>query len=263
MAREKKQEAPAPGAPMWMTTFSDMMTLVLCFFVLLYSMSSIDQAKWQSVVQAFSGNAGLFDYFNSVIAGQASSGEASEGEAEEEFDAAGQWEIIGQQVTSEMQELEKELGLSDIYVEVSATEIVINLEGDLLFDSGKDVLKPEAQELLLQVMNKAVLPFTASYKEIRIEGHTDRVPINTAQFRSNQYLSAARAISAANFIMANYPEVPEEMIGYIGYGETRPIVISDQPNQPKNRRVVLVLIKDPRIEADIRREQDTAPSPSP
>lgn len=262
MARKKNPEPPAPGSPMWMTTFSDMMTLVLCFFVLLYSMSSLDEAKWRSIVQAFSGNAGIFDYYDSVIAMQTNPDDTN-GEAEEEFDAAGQWEIIGQQVTSEMKDLEKELGLSEISVEVSSTEIVINLQGDVLFDSGKDVLRPDAQELLLQVMDRAVMPFTASYREIRIEGHTDRVPINTAQFKSNQYLSAARAISAANFIMAHYPEIPEEMIGYIGYGETRPIVISDEPNQPKNRRVVLVLIKDPAIEAQIRSEQEAEVQPSP
>ena len=240
-----------------MVTFSDMMTLVLCFFVLLYSMSSLDQAKWRSIVQAFSKNMGIFDYYDSVVNMQDSPSSGTDAESEyeeEEFNAAGQWEIIGQKVSSEMQELEESLGLNDINVEVSSNEIVISLGGDLLFDSGRDILRRDAQELLLQVMNRGVLPFTASYKEIRVEGHTDRVPIHTFQFRNNQYLSAARAISAANFIMEHYPEIPERMIGFIGYGETRPVVISDQPNQPRNRRVVLVLIKDPAIEAQLRRD---------
>lgn len=234
-----------------MTTFSDMMTLLLCFFVLLYSMSSVDTEKWRNLVEAFTGNPSIFDQLTDDGDGNDYPNPNDTDVDEESITQASEWAVIGEKVRSGIGKIADQLGLGDIDVEVTETEIIINLPGDILFDTGRAVLKEEAKQVILQVMDIAVVAHMQSLKEIRFEGHTDKRPISTIQFPSNKELSAGRAISAANYVESNYPQIPQRQIGYIGYAETRPVDTADTPEAyAKNRRVAIVMIRDLQVSLD-------------
>lgn len=246
----KKTEKPA-GAPAWMSTFSDMMTLLLCFFVLLYSMSTLDTQKWRSLVEAFSRNPSIFESIDGAGDDAAGAVSGQQDADEETIEAASEWAVLGEKVRSGIADVAESLGLDDIPVEVTASEIVINLPGDILFDTAQDVLKQDARSLITMVMDAAVEPNIGRLKEIRFEGHTDVRPIGTFRFPSNKELSAARAIAAANFVEEHYPGIPRDKIGYIGYAATRPVDPAGTPEAyAKNRRVAIVMIRDLEDELD-------------
>ena len=174
MAKKKQEEAPK-GSPAWMATFSDLMNLLLCFFVLLFSMSSIDAAKFEKVVESFNqtfsvlnGGASaigdgllisngvsqlneLDDYINST-------GKMDEGQIVDEDVAAVQEKLEeakmeeSEQLAEQIQEAvdEKDMG-SEIDIEFNSQYVLLTMKGALLFDSGSVLLKEEAKPVLDQV----------------------------------------------------------------------------------------------------------------
>ena len=210
MSRKKKEEEQAPGSPAWMATFSDLMNLLLCFFVLLFSMSEIDVDKWQQVAMSFSENFSIFsggasaigdgflisngvsqlneldDYINSTGKTAESEEFVNELEEFEEKQLA-----AAEQLAEEIEEAVEESQFADeIDVDFTAQYVSLTLNGALLFDSGSAELKEEAKPLMDKI---GQLLARYAQSTIEIEGHTDNVPIHNARFADNNELSSFRA----------------------------------------------------------------------
>ena len=256
---KRKEEAPPPGAPAWTATFGDLMNLLLCFFVLLFSMSTVDAQKFELIASSFSQSFSIFtagataigdgfllsngvsqlneldDYTNSM-------GKASE----EEFENKQTLEAITEALDAEKLKKSEELAekieeamieqniAKDVEMEVTSQYVQLSLKGALLFDSGSNQLKQEA----LPIMSKLGL-ILERYAEsvIEIEGHTDNVPINSARYANNNELSSARALSVFDYF-AGETNLNPAMIKHSGRGEYVPIADNSTPEgRAKNRRV--------------------------
>lgn len=254
MSRKKKEEEQAPGSPAWMATFSDLMNLLLCFFVLLFSMSEIDVDKWQQVAMSFSENFSIFsggasaigdgflisngvsqlneldDYINST--GKTAESEEFVNELEE-FEE--QQLAAAEQLAEEIEEAVDESQFADeIDVDFTAQYVSLTLNGALLFDSGSDELKEEAKPLMDKV-GQLLMRYAQS--TIEIEGHTDNVPIHNARFADNNELSSFRALSVFNYFMETTFLDPAT-IKHSGRGEYLPVADNATPEgRAQNRRV--------------------------
>lgn len=258
MARKKKTEGQAPGSPAWMATFSDLMNLLLCFFVLLFSMSTVDAQKFEEVAASFSQTFSVFS------AGSLSIGDGllisngvsqlneldeyinSTGRAEEESesedplaDAMAMVEAEKMEESEELAEMVEEAiaeaGMEElIEMDYTSQYVQLTLNGSLLFQSGSAELNEEATEVLLQV---GIILERYSESIIEIEGHTDSVPINSAMYPSNNELSNARALSVFYFLMEN-TNLDPAMVKHSGRGEYCPIADnSTAEGRALNRRV--------------------------
>jgi chemotaxis protein MotB len=258
MAKMKKKDGGGGGSPAWMSTFSDLMNLLLCFFVLLFAMSTPDQEKFQQLSAALASSFSMFSAGSSsigegVLIGSGASqlnelaqyynnmGMNSEGEitTDEIKDAREQVEELAQAESDMIAEnIEQKLaaqGLSEeVEVESTSSYVVLNLNSGILFDSGKADLKPEALTLISKVAD-----IIREYDDntIAIEGHTDNVPISSSQFPDNVMLSMYRAHSVYSYLVKNEGFNDTSMIS-IGRGESVPVASnSTAEGRAQNRRV--------------------------
>ena len=260
-----KQEDPPKGSPAWMSTFSDLMNLLLCFFVLLFSMSTVDTEKFEMVVQSLqstfsilpSGGSTIGDgelissgvsmlekfdiYFNSSSALPKGDEEPDDSvtnpdttvtteEAQETLENAGLTE--SEQMAEQVSRLLQSYGLENqVDVEFNEYYTLINLNGALLFNSGEATIREE----VLPVMEKiAVILNNYTNNLIEIEGHTDNVPPAAGeQYSDNDILSMYRALN-----VANYTTLDPAHIKSSGRGSYVPIADnSTAEGRAKNRRV--------------------------
>lgn len=273
MARKKKEEAPAPGSPAWMATFGDLMNLLLCFFVLLFSMSSVDAAKFEALAASFSQTFSIFtagstaigdgvlisngvsqlnelsEYFNTT--GQtADSDENTDQMDKDNTDADKQWsdaasaqEYLYDQGLKESEELAekieeaiKENNMADVVdVHFTAQYVELTLKGSLLFESGSAMLK---EDILPTIDKIGLILQKYAVGTVEIEGHTDNVPISGGgKYASNDELSSARALSVFNYLIDTTSLNPAS-IKHAGRGEYVPIADNSTPEgRAKNRRV--------------------------
>jgi chemotaxis protein MotB len=138
------------------------------------------------------------------------------------------------------QKLGSEINDKQIKLQMMEKGLVITVVGDLVFDSGKAKIRPEAYSLLTKVSE--VLKDNMAQFNIGIEGHTDNVPIKQSGWKSNWELSTARALSVLHYLADEQGIVPERLSA-IGYGEYRPLVSNDtKDGRKQNRRVEIVIL---------------------
>lgn len=257
MAKKKQEEAPK-GSPAWMATFSDLMNLLLCFFVLLFSMSSIDAAKFEQVVASFNETFSVFSggataigdgilisngvsQLNELDEYINSTGKMNDGQTVDEDVAAVKEKMEeaqleeSEKLAEQIQEAvdEKEMG-SEIDIEFTSQYVQLTLKGALLFDSGSTLLKEEAKPVLDQV--GLVLERYAG-GTIEIEGHTDNVPMSGAKYSNNDELSSGRALSVFDYLLS-VTNLDPANIKHAGRGEYVPIADNSTPEgRTRNRRV--------------------------
>ncbi len=271
---KRRQEDPPAGSPAWMATFSDLMNLLLCFFVLLFSMSTVEEEKWDQLVASMSSAFSIFDGGSTAI-GEGilisngvsqlneldkyinSTGNTAEDvqDSDEfnEFDPSGsemseeerfeqmieEIEAQNLHVNEELAELIEEAvaesGMTQqIDVDFTNQYVLLSLKGALLFDSGKADLTDASLPVLDRV--GTILEKYAG-GTIEIEGHTDSVPINSAKFANNNELSSARALSVFDYLIENTSLDPAD-VKHSGRGEYVPIADNSTPEgRAKNRRV--------------------------
>ena len=269
---KRKEDAPPAGAPAWMATFSDLMNLLLCFFVMLFAMSSIEEAKLQEFVASMNNTFSIFDgaasaigdgilisngvsqlneldqYINST--GKVADSE-TDGENMEEFEKSPEAleEMLQEQKLQEneerMEEIEEALRENEIADEVeisfTAQYVKLTMNGGLLFDSGSAQLKEEAQQIIDKV---GMILERYGEGTIEIEGHTDNVPINSAQYPSNEELSSARALSVF-YYLCDHSFLEPVRIKHAGMGERVPIAENSTPEGRSRNRRVEILIYNP------------------
>ena len=262
MSKKKTEEAPAPGAPAYMSTYGDLMTLLLCFFVLLFSMSTVDVQKFEMIVQSFAQKFSIFEGGSSSIGEEklVSNGmqqlteldnyEKSMGKAEDAENniGANREEIEKMMNEIEAEKLKESEKLADeiqhalnqaniqneVDVSFNSQYVMLELNGALLFDSGSDELKEEGIPILIQI-GKILLRYSNSIVEI--EGHTDNVPISGARFKNNSELSSFRALSVFDLFVSETSILPSAL-NHSGRGEYVPIADNTTAEgRARNRRV--------------------------
>lgn len=227
MARKKKEDPPPPGAPGWMTTYGDLMSLLLTFFVLLVSFSSIQESKFLQALGSLKGALGVLPQYESslfkryVIMPKLTKRERV------------RVSLMMNQLRQALRELNLE---KNVQVEMRENGILIRLDAPVLFDLARAELKSE----IFPVLDK-IAELTQQWpNEIRVEGHTDNLPIHTREYPSNWELSVARAVAVLKYFVSR--GIPPSRLSAVGYGEFRPLVPNtSEENRAKNRRVEIYI----------------------
>jgi chemotaxis protein MotB len=263
----KKPEEIKPGLPAWQGTFGDLMNLLLCFFVLLFSMATMDAAKFEEVAASFSSAFSVFSGGEMAIGkgaligdgvsqltelssfvtsmGVAQSGEDSDEsetavgdmEKEELLEAAEEEQLEASAELAEKIEKALQEGEIENMVALNYTSqfVQLTIQGSILFDSGKVDVKEDA----LPVLEK-VGQILESYAggTIEIEGHTDNVPMSSGgKFANNDELSSGRALTIFYYLTENTVLDPENIV-HTGRGQYDPIADnSTDEGRARNRRV--------------------------
>ncbi len=240
MARRKKQtEGSGVDPNSWMVTFSDLVTLLLTFFVMLISMSSMDTNIVKSFFTIFKGASGPLEF-------------AEEGgtddfrqQAEQLHEALVSQDTLGDQGLTELlfqYEAEKDPGVAqllgeDIEVEKTQSGLRVRFKDRVMFDAGSAELLPDALPLLRSLVK--IIAF--SRFRVSVEGHTDNIPLRTQRFSDNWTLSLARAIHVVNYFTEEVG-LSANRFRVGGYGSSRPLVPNDSlENRRKNRRIEIFL----------------------
>ncbi len=272
MARRRQEDPPA-GSPAWMATFSDLMNLLLCFFVLLFSMSTVDEEKYNQLVASISSAFSILDggataigdgilisngvsqlneldqYINSTgnsAENTVDSDEFNDYEHGDELTDEEKFEqmleeieehnlAVNEQLAEIIEEAVNESGMADkIDVSFTSQYVELSLKGALLFDVGKAELKTSSLPVMERV---GVILERYAGSTIEIEGHTDIVPIHNDQFENNNELSSARALHVFDYLVENTKLDPAD-IKHSGRGEYVPIADNTtEEGRAKNRRV--------------------------
>lgn len=238
MARKKKKSDGGLTGDEWLGTYSDCVTLLMTFFVLLYSMSTVDIKKVQAISQAFSVMTGeSADSFLKYDMYQGSvpilGGESKIDNTIESNENA--HETMYQNIKDFVEKNQLE---STVNITEDERGVILQLRDNILFESGQANLIPESKQVLDKINDLiATLP-----NSIIIEGHTDNVPISNEKYRSNWELSTERAINVIRYFIEQKKQNPSRFSAS-GYGEFRPIVenTSDE-NRSKNRRVNILIV---------------------
>ena len=257
MKRRESRKKVEKGAPKWMVTYSDMVTLILVFFILLFSMSQIDSVKFEEISESFR-NRMIFDFFPSPVPmdnptestsvkeqGQDSSEyelPVSE-ENKDEVDSISDASQENDSLNELMFEVENYLDENALNNVVSANRsergVVLVLQDSILFDPGEAEILPSALPFLTKVGNL----LAQIDNDIKVEGHTDDIPMSSFRYPSNWELSGARAGSVVRFLV-DENSLNERRFSISGYSDTEPIVPNDNANnRSKNRRVELVILE--------------------
>lgn len=232
---KKKQEDPPKGAPKWMTTFSDMTTLLLTFFVLLLSLANFDKSKVEQVFGILGGATGILSQVGTsqmseqnIIARKSMNDSVEKSQEKTE-------KMVKEFINA--QNLEKMLSVVKTDKGVS-----VRVLDSFLFDSGSAVILPKAYPVLEKILD--MVQYSSYY--LNIEGHTDDVPSGRGTF-SNWDLSAARAVSVVKYFIGQ--GFDPARVSATGYGEFHPILPNITPeNRAKNRRVEINIISPEFVE---------------
>jgi chemotaxis protein MotB len=207
---KRGQEEDEDISSFWLITYSDMVTLLLAFFLLMYSFSVMSQETKEALVEELRG----------VTANEAKAAQTR------------------QDLEEAARKIAHELEKAAAFVESTETEVTVGLSSAVTFASGDAVLAPEGEAALL----KAAKVLTTLPNVLRIEGHTDDVPMRGGRFPSNWHLSAARAQSVARTLMQE--GLDPRRIQVIGYADVRPREPNATPEgRAANRRIELKLMK--------------------
>lgn len=242
--RKKSAHHEEEGGEAWLLPYSDLMTLLLAVFIVLFAVSQVDQAKAQLMSEAFSENMMSASSATSsmpnteVDKGKTAVVSVSE-EAAESFSAKYEQE----QLEKLKAELDAKLASEGMSVSVTTVidkrGLVISFNNAILFDSGSAKIKTENEFSLIEVAN--MVSSLTNY--IRVEGHTDNVP-SLELYPSNWELSTARASSVVKLFINTCHYSPEKLVA-VGYGEYRPVADNSTPEgKAKNRRIDIIVLSE-------------------
>jgi len=224
--------AQTDGKSAWLMVYADLITMVLIFFVLLFSVSKINMERITDSLKSFDININT-EYPRVNLFELIDIGSIMDGKKLDQF--IGMREVnTFHQIHSIIREKELAKNLSATFIE---GRIVLRIEDQVLFDTGSAELLPEATGVLEGVIK--IIEENPQY-DVEIQGHTDNRPIHTAKFASNWELSAIRAATVLRYLIEK--GVSGEKLSATGFADLRPISNNDNPDeQQKNRRVEFVL----------------------
>jgi chemotaxis protein MotB len=237
----------------WLVSYADFITLLFAFFVVMFASSQTDKSKAKAVSEAVEkalseGHSvsippavakvlgGTVDDKGQGNAQMHGPGGAQKAAKEEKPDLM----ELSISLKTLSGELEEEIKLGKVEVSMTPRGIVVSLKQAAFFPSGTDLVEPATRPML----EKVAKALKAVSNPVRIEGHTDAVPIHTPRFRSNWDLSAARAIAIMEEL-SNHFEISPQRLAIAGYADTVPVGDNATPEgRARNRRVDLVILND-------------------
>jgi chemotaxis protein MotB len=219
-------------------SYADFITLLFAFFVVMYSVSAVNEGKFRTVSDSI--KAAL----HPISSPPASSLAFNIGQGKPALmtpNLPGTKEVA----IRRLRDLVKTMQVSSQFAVIHMMEkldgnIVITIPDQVLFNSGEAAVKSEALPFLQGLANAMI----ELNRQVRVEGHTDNVPIRTVQFPSNWELSATRAVIVVRVLSELYG-VPGEHLAALGYGDSRPLTANLNPEQrAKNRRVEVIILEN-------------------
>ncbi|HYE36803.1 flagellar motor protein MotD [Methylocaldum sp.] len=260
MARRKHSEEEHENLERWLVSYADFITLLFAFFVVMYAISSVNEGKYRVLSESLSAvfkepqkDHNLGHTLEPIQIGQLKKGEDILGEPSTpagSTSSESMAELAGEDLKAEQAQLESladqiEAALSpyiqDDLVAVKRHDLWVEVEmkSGMFFSSGKADLSKESLPMFYRMSEI----FREIDNAIHVEGHTDNLPISTAEFPSNWALSSARAAVVVNQLMSN--GIDPRRMAAIGYGEHHPIADNKtEEGRYQNRRVVIVLMSD-------------------
>jgi len=241
---EKKKKKCPTGSPAWMTTYGDMVTLLLTFFVLMFNMTEVSGRDFYLILSSFRGSLGMFEGGFSL----------SKGQLEElglnmlNLPSSTQGRALAKKLKRALEAFKPEIQTKKVRVTEDERGLVVTLSGDAYFTPGSARLRESVKPILQKVsyLVKSIDNF------VRVEGHTDNRPIPPAGVRegyeTNWELSSARSVNVLRYLVEDERANPKQLSS-IAFGQFRPI---DDNNTPEgrayNRRVDIVILRDKRLE---------------
>ena len=230
----------------WLLPYSDLMTLLLALFIALFAMSQTDASKMQALAQAFTAafNMGGPSFFSGMGPSTAINSATTQGQDNANSAYMQENENL-REAQEKLDQYIKENNLQDqVSTELSEEGLMIRLKEKALFASGSAALQGQANQIV-----PVIAALLSSLPErVTISGHTDNVPISTAQFPSNWELSSARAVSLMRGLMGVQPSLNPARFSALGYSEYRPIASNDtEEGRAQNRRVEVFIARSMRF----------------
>jgi len=264
-------KCPPAGAPLWLATFADLMSLLMCFFVLLLSFATMDAAKFKKVAESMENAFGVqrdivaveVPMGTSIIAQHFSPAQTEPTPLEqikqttnqkasklnvsvEDMEQVKQRMLqakmgeINDQATKIKGSLAQEIGEGLVSVNTEGLKIIIRIKEKGSFPSGTAILKAGFEP----AMEKITSAVNDSKGIVHVAGHTDDIPISTDWYRSNWELAAGRAVTVADY-MLSHTGTDRNRIVVEGYADTKPLVANDTAeNRAKNRRVEIIISQE-------------------
>ncbi|RJP31758.1 MAG: hypothetical protein C4527_07195 [Candidatus Omnitrophota bacterium] len=233
-----KEEEPPQGAPEWMCTFSDMMSLLLCFFVLLFSLSTIEKKK---AIQAIGSLRGAFGGLPAPYVLENIPNKHTKPEMSRPAQTVRRTSYATSELVREEKQKVQSMKLQSV-IQVTGTEqgITFRITGDFVFDPGQYKIKPDAL-IALKFIASELIQFPSN--PIKIDGHTDA----SGDADANFILAANRAYAVLEFLRdigCEWGQVEESRMSYESFGEYAPLHEADTPiSQSLNRRVEITLLQ--------------------
>jgi chemotaxis protein MotB len=251
MSKKKKQKQEEHINESWLIPYSDLLTLLLALFIVLFASSQIDQKKFQQIARsfntAFAGGTGVLDFESPIEPKQPPAQTKQENKQLQEKKK----EALDKQDQEELQDVKEKI---DEYIiqkhlngklQTSLTDegLAITILNDILFDSGSAEVRVKDRRLAKEISELLVMN---PPHNIIVSGHTDNVPIHNAKFASNWELSVMRAVNFMKVLLEN-PKLDPRSFSAKGYGEFKPVASNATPEgRMKNRRVEILIL--PRTE---------------
>jgi len=236
--RRRKKKCPPEGAPEWMTTYGDMVTLLLTFFVMMYTTATVDGAKIQLILAAFNG-LGLRSGGTTL---QATGQLADMGNTVMSLPSAQKGRALDEARKKAISMFQPEIKTKKVQVKEDERGLVISLAADAFFEpASAEVRIEESRDVLERVSN--LLISMEDYK-FRIEGHTDSTPTDPqGEWRTNWELSTARATNVLHYLVDF--GVSEENFQVAGFADTVPIASEEtEEGRSYNRRVDIIVLSE-------------------
>lgn len=236
---KKKTKCPPP-APAWLTSWSDLTTLLLTFFILMFSTADIDGKDFFLILSSFRGSLGMLDGGHTLSKGRLE----EMGMTVSALPSDAKKRSLAKSLRSALEAFKPEVQSKKVRIYDDERGLVISLSGDAYFDPGSALLKEEIRPVLRKV--SVVINSVPNFA--RIEGHTDTTPITPgateARYETNWELSSARSVNVVRYL-TEVEEVEPRQLSVVGFAEYRPI---DDNNTPEgrafNRRVDVVILRE-------------------
>ncbi|MCT4606728.1 MAG: OmpA family protein [Marinisporobacter sp.] len=247
MGRKKNQEEAKAGSPEWMTTFSDLMTLLLCFFVLLFSFSSIDAKKFTAVLQSFQGSLGVLEGGKTLESSQYIEDALNDDRLTKQIEEIEDFKKLKEKLEEYLDNNQME---EQILVDLEKRGLLLRFKDNVLFDAAQAELKPQVKNTLNFIAD-LLKQEEFSSKYIRVEGHTDSDRlVKSKKFPTNWELSVTRASNVVRFLIEGAGLEPTRLSAS-GYSKYHPVVPNSTiENKAKNRRVDIVILRSDLVQSE-------------
>ncbi|RUS47462.1 flagellar motor protein MotB [Cohnella sp. AR92] len=248
--RNRHEEHEEHADESWLLPYSDLMTLLLALFIVLYAASSVNTSKLEELSKAFNNafSSGISILDKSAMIEADDEASKSQKQRHEELGIRTQQEKLKAQEQQDLEHLKKELDqyikknglVTQLQTQLNQSQLMITIRDNALFASGSADVKPAAEKLAVAI--GLMLQKYPDY-EVLVSGHTDNQPINTYEFKNNWELSSQRALNFMEVLLQNKSFDPKKF-SFIGYGEYRPVDSNaTDAGRAKNRRVEVSILR--------------------